>query len=63
MLVKQAKEYVGKYVKVVLFDGNVLIGKLGHNTRELPKNRFYIDKGDRYCFRASHIRKIESEKQ
>lgn len=60
MLVKEAQKYVGLYVKVYLFDGTNYYGRLGHNTKELPKNMYFIN--DVY-FRASHIKKIVIDNQ
>lgn len=55
MIIRKVKEYVGKNVEVLLFDGDLLKGTLCHNTKELPKNTFYIN--DVY-FKASHIKRI-----
>ncbi len=71
----ELEKYLGKNVKITLFDGDVVIGKL-HKTGEeifknnlnlyLPQNRYFcvFDTGGISCvisclFRVSHIKNLK----
>ncbi len=67
----ELEKYLGKNVKITLFDGDVIIGQL-HKTGEgnfknnpnlyIPRNRYFciLDTGGISCvFRVSHIKSLK----
>ena len=61
---EKIKLYISKEVKVLLFDGKTLIGKLENCDTDEWKNKWGIKQKNYYAvgnevFRASHIKKIE----
>lgn len=58
----ELEKYLGKKVKVTLFDGDIFEGtlSLGNGYFELPK-RYHI-KERPICFKSSHVIKLEEVK-
>ncbi len=64
---EEFEKFLGKKVKIKLFDGDFLVGEL-HKTGEakfkndanlfIPKNRYFVTPNPRCVFRCSHVIKI-----
>ena len=58
----ELEKFLGKRVKVTLFDGDIFEGtlSLGNGYFEVPK--YYHIKEKQICFRCSHVVKLEEMK-